>query len=153
MRRSGLTTSLQLVLLIAAVAGISDVIAGTTHYKWKDERGNTVYSDRPPPKGIDYEVSSTGTGLKRMVDAEEGAVPLEVKPSPGNEFTQVNAQEAERSKKNPELCSRARTNLEALSGSSKIKVRDEKGEVRYLTDEEVIVEREKARAQISVYCP
>ena len=80
-------------------------------------------------------------------------MPPEIKPRVGNEFTQVDEEEARRSKKNPELCTRARTNLEALTGNAKVRIRDDQGEERFLTEEEVIVEREKARAQISVYCP
>jgi len=146
-------TNLLATLLCIAALSAGQATAGKTHYRWLDDRGNPVHSDRPPPKGVDYEVISTGSGLKRVVSAEEGAVPAEVNPRAGNEFDQVNVAERERSKKNPELCSRAQQNLEALTGETEVKVRTEQGEERFLSDEEVIIEREKARAQISVYCP
>lgn len=140
------------ILCFAAISA-SLQAQGTVHYRWLNERGNPVHSDRPPPKGIDYEVITTGSGLKRVVSGEEGAVPPEVKPRVGNNFTQVDEEEAKRSKKNPELCKRAKTNLEALTGNAKVRIRDDQGEERFLSEEEVIVEREKARAQVSVYCP
>ncbi len=127
--------------------------SGTNHYRWLNERGDPVHSDRPPPGGIDYEVISTGSGLKRMVSGSEGAVPAEIKPRVGNNFTQVDADDANRSKKSSELCKRATLNMEALTGDTKVRVRDDQGDTRVLSDEEKIIEREKARAQISVYCP
>jgi hypothetical protein len=127
--------------------------SGTVHYRWLDDRGYPVHSDRPPPKGIDYEVITTGSGLKREVSAEEGAVPAEVNPRVGNQFTQVDPEDANRLKKNPELCKRAQTNLGALSSDAKVRFRDNNGDERFLTEDEVFVEREKAKAQISVYCP
>ena len=141
-----------LVIVFAATSSVI-AIAGANHYRWMDDRGNPVHSDRPPPEGIDYEVITTGSGIKRVVSAEEGAVPAEIKPRVGNEFNQVNATEKERSKKNPELCDRALKNLEALTGETKVRMRDDEGEERFLTTEEKIIEREKAKAQKSVYCP
>jgi hypothetical protein len=102
---------------------------------------------------VDYEVITTGSGLKRVVTAEEGAVPPEVKPRVGNEFDQVDEDEAGRNKKNPELCARAKANLEALTTNSKVIMRNDQGEDRVLTAEEIVSEREKAEALISVYCP
>ncbi len=127
-------------------------VADNNHYRWIDDRGNPVYSDRTPPKGVDYEVVAAGSGLKRVVDAEEGAVPPEVEPRVGNEFEQVDTAAAQRSKKNPVLCDRAKTNLDSLDKSDKVKMRNDQGEVRYLTAEEIIIERQTAKAQISVYC-
>ena len=127
--------------------------ADPPHYRWINERGTEVHSDRPPPPGIPYEVISSGTGLKRVVPGDEGAVPPEIEPRVGNEFTQVDENAAKKSKKNPELCERARTNLTALGSEIGVKIRDEKGEERFLTQEEIIVERAKAEAQAEVYCP
>ena len=137
-------------LLALALAWSLPGFTGSTHYKWINERGEPVYSDRPPPKGVDYEVVSTQSSFKRIVSGEEGAVPLETDARVGNEFDQVNT--AKKTKKNSELCQRAKTNLEALTSSDQVKVRDGQGEIRMLTPEEMEVERQTARAQISVYC-
>ncbi len=137
-------------LLAIMVAWSSPGLAGSTHYKWVNERGEPVYSDRPPPKGVDYEVVSTQSSFKRIVSGDEGAVPLETDPRVGNEFEQVNTRQ--KSKKNPELCQRAKTNLDALTTSDQVKVRNAQGEVRMLSPEEMEIERQTARAQIDVYC-
>jgi hypothetical protein len=146
--RASFAATLLALLAISATQSMAD----NNHYRWIDDRGNPVYSDRAPPKGVDYEIVAPGSGLKRVVDAEEGAVPPEVQPRVGNEFEQVDTAAAQRSKKNPEQCARAHKNLEALTSSDKVKVRNDQGEVRLLTPEEMEVQRQTAKAQISVYC-
>ena len=128
------------------------VVSGEDYYRWLDERGEPVHSDRPPPQGIDYEVISTGSGLKRVVSADEGAVPPETRPRVGNEFDPVDPRNQSRLKKNPELCDRAKNDLEALTSGAKVKVRNNQGEFRYLEQEEIQIEQARAREQISVYC-
>ena len=141
---------LAIALLTYAASDFS--VAGTPHYRWVDDRGSPVHSDRPPPKGVDYEVISPGSSLKRGVSAEEGAVPLETAPSAGNEFDQINTDEQGRLKKNPELCARARKDLEALTSDAKIKVRNKQGDFRYLNPQEIQIEQARAKEQITVYC-
>ena len=147
--------SLNKPLAIAIAAGLLTIAVSyssfsTTHYQWVNERGDTVYSDRPPSNGIDYEVVSTDSGLKRQVSGSEGAVPRENQPRVGNEFTAVESEA--KSKKNQALCERATENFEALSGTREIQVRDGNGEVRTLSPEEKEISRQSAKAQISVYC-
>jgi hypothetical protein len=122
------------------VAGSSvESPADANYYRWVDERGAAVHSDRPPPEGVDYEIISTSSNLIRTVSLADDVVP-------------VNSEEASQSTKNPELCKRATTNLETLTNSEKVKVRNDEGEVRFLTPEEIIVQRQTAKAQLSVYC-
>ena len=147
-----LRKSLRVVLLATAVGGSVAGMADTTYYRWIDSRGNPVHSDRPPPKGVDYEVVSTQSSFTRAVVAEEGAVPAEVEPTVGNEFTPTDNAEAERSKKNSELCQRAQANLEALTTSDIVNMRNSEGEVEQLSPQELQVQRETAKAQIKVYC-
>jgi hypothetical protein len=140
-------------ILLWVLAGVSLAgYADTNYYRWIDNRGNPVHSDRPPPQGIDYEVVSTQSTFTRAVAAEEGAVPAEVTPRVGNEFTPEDSSEAARSKKNDELCQRARSNLEALTTSDIVNIRNNEGEVQQLNPQELQVQRATAKAQIEVYC-
>jgi hypothetical protein len=125
--------------------------AGQNIYRWVDARGNQVNSDRPPPQGIKYEVISTQSSLVRPVDADEGAVPAKVEPTPDNEFEPVDTAKP-KVLKNPEYCKRAQENLATLDTHAQIRMRDEKGEVRYLSDDEVQVERNKALETIKLNC-
>lgn len=133
-------------------SGLSLPTAAETLYRWVDERGDPVHSDRPPPKGVEYEVISTSSSYKRVVSAEEGAVPLETSPRVGNDFVRVNTEEAERRKKNPEYCKQARQNLETLSSSEQVKMRNDQGEIRVLTAEQMAQQRARAQSQIDLYC-
>ena len=146
-------TLIKCTLLAAYLAvglNIFNVAAGEVYYRWSDAQGNPVHSDRPPPKGTDYEVITTGSSFRREVDAAEGAVPLEVKPSASNQFEAVTDNNA--IKKNPEFCARARDNLEQLDTKARIRARNDQGEVRYLSEEEKENERKKAQDAISAYC-
>lgn len=145
---------------ILALLWVSSILAlGGLHgnaeevlYRWVDDRGNPVHSDRPPPEGTDYEVISTQSKFVRPVDARQGAVPKEVEPRVGNEFEPVNTAEQE-PKKNPEFCQRARDNLETLNTRPRLRVRDdETGEYKFLNEEEKEQRRQQAREAIEFYC-
>lgn len=131
--------------------GTLSVSAGNTYYRWVDDRGNPVHSDRPPPEGVDYEVVSTQSTMVRQVEAEEGAVPADIKPKPGNEFEQVDSAPSQ-IKKNPEYCQRARDNLATLNETARIRMRDENGEYYYLTEEQKAKQRSNAESAIARHC-
>ena len=143
-----------LSIVLTAVLGTASLYsaADNTYYRWSDDRGNPVHSDRPPPEGIDYEVVSTGSSLVRRVSAEEGAVPAVTEPTPGNEFETTETAMAEAPKKNAEYCERAKANLNSLDTNARIRVRDDKGDYRYLSNEEKDTERGIARDLIAVHC-
>lgn len=149
--RALLNRTLPLALCAAMLASSVPTSAQQVYYRWINERGHPMLSDRPPPKGIDYEVISTGSKFKRPVDAEEGAVPPEVEPSPGNDFEKV-ATEEKKVEKNPEFCQRARDNLETLNTSARIKMRNEAGELAYIDEEEKERQRKRALDNIKIHC-
>ena len=144
--------SLNAIVLVAVAASSLASAEQTNYYRWLDSGGNPIVSDRPPPAGTDYEVVSTQSTLKRTVEAEEGAVPLAIDPTTGNELTQKGSAEAQRSEKNAELCEKARGNLEALSGTATVTIRDSQGEVKELDPQEMHIQRETTKAQIKAYC-
>ena len=138
-------------VLMLALSSLS-TSAGKNHYRWINDRGVEVHSDRPPPKGIDYEVISTGSSLTREVEAGEGAVPAEVEPRVGNEFRQTDTAK-QVVEKNPEYCQRARDNLETLNSIARIRLRDDQGEWRYIDEEEKEQQRQQAQDTIATHCP
>ena len=150
MVRAGKTFTLVLAT-VALTLGFITSASAETFYRWNDERGNPVHSDRPPPKGVDYEVVSTDTNLIRQVEAESGAVPKKVKSTPSNEFEPVDTNPP-MLEKNSEYCARARENLKLIDESPRIKLRNDQGEVRFLSDEERAIERQKALDSIAAYC-
>lgn len=149
LKRARLNCALILVTTLSVYGAAAN--AGQNVYRWLDDRGNPVNSDRPPPQGIKYEVISTQSSMVRSVDADEGAVPAEVKPSVGNEFEPKDTTKL-KVEKNPEYCERAKQNLAALDSNARIKLRNEKGEVHYLSKEEIQLERNKAIETMKLNC-
>lgn len=145
--RAGLVATATLAALVFTTSA-----AGETFYRWNDERGNPVHSDRPPPAGTEYEVINNGSRLVRKVEANEGAVPATTVPKVGNEFTPEAEQTAQLIQKNPEYCARAKENLETLRTNARVRIRNDEGEFYYLNDEEKEAQREKARDLIAVHC-
>lgn len=144
--------TLGLVALLSVLGSLSSAAqADTVLYRWLDDRGQPVHSDRPPPAGTDYEVISTRSSLVRPVDGGEGAVPPEVEPRVGNEFEPV-SKAPPKSEKNPELCQRARDNLQTLDTRARIRVRNDQGEYHFLDEEEKEQRREEARDAITRFC-
>lgn len=144
-------TCLSIAALLALVLTGLPTQASSTYYRWQDERGNPVHSDRPPPTGTPYEVISTGSSLVRQVDADVGAVPATTQPSVGNEFEQVNTS-TEPVKKNAEQCKRAQENLATLNTKVRIQLRNEQGELRPISEEEKTLQRKQAMDAIAVHC-
>ncbi|MEM1156403.1 MAG: DUF4124 domain-containing protein [Pseudomonadota bacterium] len=127
------------------------MLAQTTYYRWEDDKGNLVHSDRPPDAGVPYEVITSGSNLVRKVDADEGAVPATTEPTVSNDFEPVESK-TKPVKKNSEQCQRARDNLETLNTKVRIQIRNDQGELRPISEEEKDIQRQKALDAISVHC-
>ena len=138
-------------LLLIVVVFSYVATASETYYRWTDEHGNLLHSDRPPPPGIDYEVVSTDSHQIRRVDGKEGAVPLEVRPRVGNEF-ETSPKETKDFKKSPEICRRAKDNLAALAAGGKIRMRNDQGELRFLTEDQKASQIKRAEEVIEAHC-
>lgn len=149
--------------LLWVAIGFSAAAQGAdNYYRWKDERGNLVVSDRPPDASIDYEVFSTASNRIRRVNPGEGAVPAETTSRPGNRFQAGDSADDGRTmesvaieivpEKDPDLCDRARRNLDTLETAARIRVRDEAGELHYLTEDDIATQRQNALDNIDVYC-
>jgi len=140
-------------LAIMAVVSLSSLQtqASSTYYRWLDARGNPVHSDRPPPPGTPYEVITTGSGLKRQVDASEGAVPATTEPTVSNDFEPISTRD-QPVQKNPEQCKRAQENLQTLNTKVRIQIRNDQGELRPLSPEEKEAQRKQAMDAIAVHC-
>ena len=140
-----------LAMATATMTFSASTLAAAVYYRWNDENGRPVHSDRPPPKGVDYEVISTGSKFIRPVDAEEGIVPLEVEPTASNDFEKVDTSESE-FKKNPQICQRARDNLDALNTNARVRVRNDQGEIHYIDPEEHATQTKIAIETIELHC-
>ena len=137
-------------LLVLLIAGSLAAVAATNYYRWIDERGNTIHSDRPPPTGVDYEVVRTGASFKDSGASAEDTTESATENGADNGTAQAN--NLSKSQKNPELCESAKGNLDALTNSDRVTMRNAKGEVHVLTAEEIKVSIKTTRGQIDAFC-
>lgn len=144
------TFSLSLVISLCLGCFVVDVQAQNLYYRWKDSNNNTIYSDKTPPPGVDYQVVNTTSSATRKVDGGQGTVPVEelFKNSEGtaSQTTRVVIE------KNPEYCAQARQNLSNLNTYARIRVKGPDGEYRYISEEEKVVQRQQAEQAIEDYC-
>ena len=135
------------LLLWAAGASTSETL-----YRWVDNSGNQVNSDRPPAAGIKYEIITTQSSMVRSVNPQnvsasaentnEDTTPDSPSPSSGRSATE----------KNPQFCAQARDNLTQLDTRARIRMRNADGEIRYLNEKERAAERDKAIMSIEAHC-
>ncbi|MEP5570024.1 MAG: DUF4124 domain-containing protein, partial [Halioglobus sp.] len=109
-------------------------IAGAKLYTWKNQAGESVFSDRPPVSGIAYEVVDAVSGSRRA-------------PSAGDETSESGSVEASKNI-DPILCEKAQMNLIALQSESTVVVRGDDGASRELTGAEREIAKQTAQAQI-----
>jgi len=126
--------------------------AGDTQYRWENEQGEAVYSDRPPPAGIEYQTTDTHPGLN-YVEPDEPVAESPGEESTGNpEGDSDDSAEDGGSEKDAALCEKARMNLIALKHRGSLTVRNETGQARALSPEDLEFAMENARQQIERYC-
>ena len=139
--------------VVAASLTAEFAAAEKGYYKWLDSRGNPQHSDRPPPVGVEYEFVSTETGLRRRVDSDDvsqrGATAPAAPPAPVP--TRTAAEEQVAIEKDPALCDRAKANMDTLNSTARVRIRDKDG-IRYLSEEEKEVQRQKAQNLINIHC-
>lgn len=146
-RRYAIAATISLMACSGSAIG-----AGDTYYRWKDASGTPVNSDRPPPAGIEYDVITTNTNLKREVNSMEETPPVEnSEPNKKLEGESPVAQ-ATVAAKDPAACKQARLNLETLTTSARIRVADGNGNYRYLNEDEKEAQRNNAEAVIARDC-
>ena len=133
-------------------------IADTT-YRWTDDNGNPVLSDRPPTTGKPFTEIGVKTGLRRFPRTIHIS-PTHDKDAPGlpaSSTTMTNApaytaEDARVTDSNPDLCEQARENIFKFETFARMRMRDETGEVRFISDEERATELAHAYRVRDTHC-
>ena len=117
-------------------------IADTT-YRWTDDNGNPVLSDRPPAAGTPYTEVGVNTGLRRYpkptsIDEENtsDAASTSVPANAMRDTSVGNANGLQVVQVEPALCDQARDNIFKLETFAQMRLQDSDGTVRFMTDEE-----------------
>ena len=113
-------------------------------YRWVDDNGNPVLSDRPPETGTPYIEVGVDTGFRRYAKpaATETTEPGGQAPTgSASVSTLASSTGAEANLTqvvvaDPALCEQAKDNIFKLETFPRMRVRDDDGEVRFMSDEE-----------------
>ena len=149
-------------LTIAALFGalLATPVMAAQYYKWIDDQGVTHYTETPPPetaKGATEVKVQTRTpsgaeaavenlqkqreaATKSLTDAEKKKTPEKTSPSKADKAA------------NAERCKKLQANLVIMETNGRVSELVEKGEKRYLTEEEKTKRMDDARKQIKVLC-
>jgi hypothetical protein len=145
--------TLILTSAIAGTAGAADV------YKYKDDKGNTLYTDKPvtlpaerlnvQSKKSDSSNASTPSSddeLKRLQDADAARKQDSTQKTDDRQATQSTA------KDKAERCTKARDTYEKYLVSRRLYEDQPNGQRRYLTSEELDAARASAKTNMDVWC-
>lgn len=151
-----LCSLLRSTILVLSIASVP--LAAETIYRWQDDRGNLVVSDRPPEDGtVAYETvrigrSAMASAFRNPAESEPASGPETDAPVGAGDRGSRAAPGGGEPEKDPEACRTARENLKTLETFARIRTKDENGEYYYLTEEEKELRREQAREAIRVFC-
>jgi hypothetical protein len=145
--------TLILTSAIAGTAGAADV------YKYKDDKGNTLYTDKPvtlPAERLNVQskksdssnasTSSSDDALKRLQDADAARKQDSAQKADDKQAVQSTA------KDKAERCTKARDTYEKYLVSRKLYEEQPNGGRRYLTSEELDTARASAKTNMDVWC-
>jgi hypothetical protein len=136
-------------LIYLLLATSTSLTAGSIQ-KWTDENGNVHYGDAPPvrTKSEDVRVQSApsnpGKALPRLNSSDDS-------DQAAGDNDEDNKQEGseEQSSKN---CAVARSDLDIINNSIRVKLQEPDGNIRYLSESEIAERKAVAQAQVSRFC-
>ena len=150
MLRSSLLT-LTLACVLAAPAG-ADV------YKFKDDKGNVLYTDKPstlPAERLNIQSQKTDiVAVQARQDAEQQRQTNAAKTGAQNAQQRADDQQAGQmtAKDKAERCTKARERYDKYMMSQKLYEQAPNGDRRYLSNEELVTAREQARRSMDEMC-
>lgn len=150
--------------ILAAIAGVLSCAVLTAHagdvYKYTDERGNTMYTDKPMPGAV--KVSSSAVRppevTQRNYNAQQATNSQQLAASNQRIAQgQTDARAASQVAKDLEStraarCKQARDNYDTTINSRRLYTTDKDGNRQYLSDSQLATERLEARKQVDAIC-
>jgi hypothetical protein len=146
-----------LLLLTLAAAPLAAGTAVADVYKYKDEKGNIQYTDKPPSLPAErLNVKSQRTDTVAVQERQQAAAAAQAaansQPQAGNSRAEQKEATEMTAKDKAERCIKARERYDRYMNSKKLYEQDDKGERRYLDDSELDAARASAKAAMEVMC-
>lgn len=159
------TTALSAVLGLLLATTV--VGAAEKFYKWTDAQGATHYSETPPPDPA-TKASAVKVQTRLPSGSAEAAEDLQKQRDSANKTAKEgkdkkdsDSKDAKKtstpaggkaSEKYAEKCKQLQANLQTMQEHARIKISDEKGEARILTQEEKDSKQDDIQREIKAYC-
>lgn len=129
----------------------------TPTYRWVDDNGNPVLSDRPPQSGTPYTEIEIKTGLKRYAKSttaapEPPSVTTELRAQQSTALAAADVNESVLPSTSQRECAALEADIKRLTNYPRIIVRDEVGEEHLLSPEERATRLEEALAFAETFC-
>ncbi len=157
----------QLITIVLLASFSLSTHAKENFYKWVDDRGVTHYSQRPPEDNVKTKTKAETVTVSthQPVGSDAAISNLEQKRTEAVKEKEISkegvkktgAKAASDTKKAPdqykEKCALLRQEAKDLEEKgNRFSVKDEKGEVRKLNEEEVIKRADETKRSIKVFC-
>jgi hypothetical protein len=147
-----------LLLLTLTTATLAAGTAAADVYKYKDEKGNIQYTDKPPQLPAErLNVKSQRTDVVAV--QERSQAEQKQAAAADEQRQQARAQDADQkeaaqltAKDKAERCTKARERYDKYMNSQKLYEQGADGERRYLSSEELDAARASAKASMDVLC-
>ncbi len=152
-----LRSAITLTMLMGALTVASGHVAASDVYKYTDEKGNVLYTDKPrtlPAERLNVQttkvdpttVTRQAEDMKRMQEADKARAQAATQQTNQANAAQLNA------KDRAERCSKARDRYDKYMNSQKLYEEKPGGERHYLTSEELDAARASAKANMDSWC-
>ena len=150
--------------ILAAIAGVLTCAVLTAQagdvYKYTDERGNTMYTDRPMPGAIKVSSGAVRPSevTQRNYDAQQATHNQQLaatnqRITQGQGDARAAAQVAkDLESSRAERCKQARDNYNTTINSRRLYTTDKDGNRQYLSDTQIASERLEARKTVDAIC-
>jgi Domain of unknown function (DUF4124) len=161
------------LLLLASLLGMTLALPASAQWKWRDKKGQTQYSDLPPPAGVAeqdilqrpnspavLQRTTPATAPASAASAAPALVPKSTEPELEAKRKKVEQEAAEKKKAEEakyaaakaENCVRAKAQMRTLDSGIRVARINEKGEREFLGDAARAVDTQRVREAIASEC-
>ncbi len=138
-------TAPRLIFIAACTAlALSETVSANTTYRWVDQNGNPVLSDRPPEAGVPYTEVGVNSGFERYPkptgmnepDVNESDATGALSTAMRSASAASSPARIEVVSPQPDLCDQAQDIIFKLETFPRMRIQEKNGEVRFMIGEE-----------------
>ena len=142
------------IITICLLGVLAHPTVAAIMYRWSDNNGRPVISDRPPPPGTAYTTLDSAQYRKSAIRRDEKASDTVERgaTNPSQQATSESPAASVHIQKNADLCKHAQDNIYTTENFSRIRTVDPDGTVRFMSSAEIEVKLSDARQVEKSHC-